>query len=149
MKKVVPIVLLSVVIMSSVFIICNLLSTKRVALNGVDDCYYHYQYFDRDGNVCNDVVSLRDQDCKTIVDMLGGLRYRKAFDVERGFTEAYSLEFQQQNGENVTILLQYGQRGLLRLNNTTFDRELDSDAATQLYTILNEYHRFDSVLIAG
>lgn len=81
--------------------------------------------------------------------MLGGLRYRKAFDVERGFTEAYSLEFQQQNGENVTILLQYGQRGLLRLNNTTFDHELDSDAATQLYTILNEYHRFDSVLIAG
>lgn len=112
-------------------------------------CYYHYQYFDQDGNICNAAVPLRNQDCKTIVDMLDELCYRKAFDVERGFTEDYSLEFNQQNGENVIILLQYGQHGLVRLNNITFDRELDSDTATQLYTILNGYHRFEGVLIAG
>ena len=81
--------------------------------------------------------------------MFDGLRYRRAFDVERGFTEAYSLEFKQQNEESVIILLQYGQHGLIRLNNTTFDYELDSDTAAQLYTILNGYHRFDRVLIAG
>ena len=152
MKKAVLIVVLSVVIVSSILGICKLLLTKRVALNalnGVEDCCYHYQYFDQDGNVCNDAVPLRNQDCKTIADMLDGLRYRRAFDVERGFTEAYSLEFKQQNEESVIILLQYGQHGLIRLNNTTFDHELDSDTAEQLYTILNGYHRFDRVLIAG
>ena len=149
MKKTVLIVLLSVVIISSIFGIGKLLLTKRITLDGVKSCYYHYQYFDQAGNVCNDAVPLRNQDCKTIVDMLDGLRYRRAFDVERGFTEAYSLEFQQQNGESVIILLQYGQHGLVRRNNTTFDCELDSDAAAQLYTILNGYHRFDRVLIAG
>lgn len=149
LKKTMLIVLLSVIVISGVLVICNLLLTKRVALNSVDSCYYRYQYFDQNGNVCNDVVPLQDQDCKTIVDMLSGFRYRKAFDVERGFTEAYSLEFRQQNGDDITILLQYGQHGLVRLNNTTFDRELDSDMATQLYTILNGYHRFDRVLVAG
>jgi len=143
------IVLLSVVIMGSVFVIFNLLFTKCVEMNGVDGCYYHYQYFDPDGNVCNDVVPLRYQDCKTIVEMLEGIRYCKAFDVERGFTEAYSLEFRQQNGEIITVLLQYGQHGLVRLNNTTFDCELDPNVSKQLYSILNEYHRFDRVLIAG
>ena len=149
MKKAVLIVVLSVVIISSILGIGKLLLTERVALDGVKGCYYHYQYFDRDGNICNDAVPLRNQDCKTIADMLDGLRYRRAFDVERGFTEAYSLEFNQQNGENVVILLQYGRHGLVRLNNTTFDCELDSDTTAQLYTILNGYHRFDRVLIAG
>lgn len=149
LKKAVLIVLLGVVIISSIFGICKLLLTKCIALNNVEGCYYHYQYFDQDGNVCNDAIPLRNEDCQTIIGMLDGLRYRKAFDVEHGFSEAYSLEFQQQNGESVIILLQYGRHGLIRLNNTTFDHELDSDTAAQLYTILNGYHRFDRVLIAG
>lgn len=148
MKKTVLIVL-GVAIVSSILIICNLLFTKRVTINCVEDCYYRYQYFDQDGNVRNDVVPIRPEDCATIVDMLNGLRYYKAFDIEYGFTGDYSLEFRQQNSESVIILLQYGQHGLLRLNNTTFDHELDSNLAEQLYTLLKEYHQFDRVLVAG
>lgn len=148
MKKTILIVL-GVVIVSSILIICDLLFTKRVTMDRIEDCYYHYQYFDQDGNVRNDVVPIRAEDCATIVDMLSGLRYCKAFDIEYGFTEDYSLEFRQQNDKSVIILLQYGQHGLLRLNNTTFDHELDSDTAEQLYTLLKEYHQSERVLVAG
>lgn len=151
MKRILGIILIVFIIavMAFLILVIKLYWPHRVYLDKAIRCVYHYEYFDENDVVRQDVVEIASDDVQILADLITGKPFREAIDLEKGFTEDYALEFLNENGESVKILIQYGRDGRIRLDKSNWDYVLDGGPQSQLYSILEGYHRYAGVLLAG
>ena len=99
--------------------------------------------------ICQDTVEITSDDAQKLAEFIIGKPFREALDLEKGFTTDYALDFLNDNGETIRILIQYGRHGRIRLDKTNWDYVLDEESQKEFYSILESYHRHDGVLLAG
>ena len=112
-------------------------------------CVYHYEYNNDNGIRCQDSVELTEEDCRLLVNLIGGKPFREALDLEKGFVPEYSLEFFDKDGNSTMILIQRIRDKCLRINGTIWDYEFRGETKEQLFSTLETYHRHDRVIEAG
>ena len=121
----------------------------KIHFDQVVGCVYHYEYFNEADAICQDTVEITFDDAQKLVGLITEKPFREAIDLEKGFTTDYALDFLNENGETIRILIQYGRHGRIRLDKTNWDYVLDEASQKEFYSILEGYHRHDGVLLAG
>lgn len=151
MRRIVKVVLALVTMIIAVLIALYLKTywPHTIHLDQAVRCVYHYEYFNESDVICQDAVEIASEDVQKLAEFITGKTFREAVDLEKGFTEDYALDFLDENGEATKILLQYGRDGRVRLDKTIWDYVLDEESQKEFYSILEDYHRYDRVLLAG
>ncbi len=143
------IICLCVLIIVAVGVVFCALNGKVLRLQNEPNVVYCYQYLDENDEIKSDAVELTKADSAVIYKLLNNRVFLSAADEIKGFTKEFSITFTYDSGENNMVLISYGRNGLLRLAGTTYDYELTGKKREEFFAILNKYHRYPQVLLAG
>lgn len=125
------------------------LNGRVLRLQNEPSVVYCYQYFDENDKLKSDSVELSKADSAAIHKLLDNKIFIAAADELKGFTTEFSITFTYDSGESNMVLIHYGRDGILRLPDSTYDYQLRGKDKEEFFAILNKYHRYPRVLIAG
>lgn len=143
------IICLCVLIIVAAGVVFCALNGKVLRLQNEPNVVYCYQYLDENDEIKGDSVELSKADSSVIYKLLNNKIFISAADELKGFTTKYSITFTYNSGENNMVLIRYGRNGLLRLPGTIYDYQLRGKEKEEFFAILNKYHRYPRVLLAG
>lgn len=119
-------------------------------------CIYNYKYFDENadgslGKYKNDSVDISVQnDVESLHTLLNVKLALFDFDYIAGFSEEYSVDFISILGIKMRFEICFGgQNGRIRLANTPLTLQLNQDEIAQFYEVLQKYHNYEHVALAG
>ena len=120
-----------------------------VSLDGAERCVYRYRYVDEAETIREAAVELPEEDCQALAALIAGKPFRRAIDVHKGYTPAYSLEFYDADGVAARLLIQSFGNGRLRLDGTDWECDFEGEDGEYLLSTLEKHHSGDSVLEAA
>lgn len=151
MKQLIKIVLIFIIIIMMILIVLYIKTfwSHKIHLDQIIGCVYRYEYFNEADIICRDTVEITSDDARKLAEFITEKPFREALDLEKGFTTDYALDFLNDDGKTIRILIQYGRHGRIRLDKTNWDYVLDKESQKEFYSILESYHRHGGVLLAG
>lgn len=120
-----------------------------VSLDGAERCVYRYRYVDEAENIREAAVELPPEDGEALAALIAGKPFRRAIDLHKGYTPAYSLEFYGADGVAARLLIQSFGNGRLRLDGTDWECDFEGEDGELLLSTLEKHRGGDRLLEAA